>query len=352
MDMSKRSLFLALSIISMSILSIISCWNMDVNAAGPPEISIQLHQASQVASVAPGNNTPLVFTGIVQVTVIWSPRIQYIEVVLSYDAGGWTVSGTTILLLTQENESIPFSCTVIVPSGTSSTTIGEFTVSGTWRYEPGVLSGDIDPAIAMIHIDRFFSHELSSTEEYSMIGREDAGICRVKLRNLGNGNDSIRIGIANQDELSRARITSSMSGDALYLEEGETKVVDIAISTSRAAVGTYEIELESFSQEAEAYGKVSEPSSIVIEFMVVSESPSQEEPPIEEEDPPIDDEDPPEEEEEMPELDPDPQKDYEPYVPGEGGSFGPVLIVAIVIAALIVIAIPVTIAIVVFRKRR
>ncbi|MDG6224940.1 MAG: hypothetical protein QCI82_05435 [Candidatus Thermoplasmatota archaeon] len=69
--------------------------------------------------------------------------------------------------------------------------------------------------------------------------------------------------------------------------------------------------------------------------------------------PPTQDEDSPEEEDEdLPPDGPGPQKEYEPYVPGEGGSFGPVLIVAVVIVALIVIAIPLTIAIVLFRKRR
>ena len=315
------------------------------NGVGGAAVTIQLDQTEQTVNVEPGSSGVLLFTGNVSAQVPWSPRIQYLLVNLNYEANDWATSGTSVVIFTREDTLMPFTCTVKVPPMTSHHEVGTLIVSGTWAYQPGIGSGEVNPVQAVIIIEQFFSHYLSYGSEYLEMEKEDVSNLSVNVHNQGNGRDRIAIEIANEAELSRYGIYTEIPENVTSVREGGTSVAEIMVETRFARIGGYQIMIHSWSHAAEL--KQAEPRhyNLSVEIRIVDQRSPQE-------DPPIDDEDPPEEEEEMPELDPDPQKDYEPYVPGEGGSFGPVLIVAVVIAALIVIATPLTIAIVVFRKRR
>ncbi|MDG6225444.1 MAG: hypothetical protein QCI82_08015 [Candidatus Thermoplasmatota archaeon] len=162
---------------------------------GDPEIEIVLYQSEMWCDVEPGQRSVMEFTGEVNADITFSPRVQYLLVSMDYYAEGWPTSGTSVVMFTRADSTMPFSCTVKVPHETTSSFIGTLKVSGRWSYQPGTSSGDVDPAYASIRILPYSGPVLETTKRNMTAQPLKDLEFEMSLRNGGNAVDNITLTI-------------------------------------------------------------------------------------------------------------------------------------------------------------
>ena len=274
-----------------------------VDGVGEPNITIRLANTKATARVAPGQDGIAVFTGTVEASAPWSPTIQRIVVTLQADAGGWAVTNPAPLQFTKHKTSQPFSITVQVPIGTSSGGAYNLIISGTWEYDPGVNSGEVDPVTAIIYVEQYYRLELYCDESSKEAEVGDRVEYFVEIINTGNGADRAKVEVTNTDELRDEGIRPIMSNSEFAIDENASEIVVIVVEVSASTrLDTYYIDLIAYSLDAEEFGISSESGECTLFLYVVREKTEVEEPEPEEPEP----EEPPAEE---PETEPEPKQE-------------------------------------------
>ena len=263
-DRGARASILVLIILVLGSLIVFIPKETSVDAVGGAAVTIQLHQTQQVVQVAPGQPGVLMFTGEIRAQVPWSPRIQYLLVSLTYEASGWATSGTSVVIFTRADNTMPFTCTVKVPPMTSHQVVGTLNVIGRWNYQPGITGGPVNPVQAIIIVDQFYQFSVGCEKPYLQVSPGDSLGFRMRLINEGNSIDRLRMEITNLAELNQKGWTVQLSQDQFQVPEVQERVVTVSVTTPVKTIiwknDVDMIRLRVVSSQAEQLGKVSYPS--------------------------------------------------------------------------------------------
>jgi hypothetical protein len=253
--MRVRGLFAVLGIIiSITVVSLIH--TPPVSGVGEPDIEITLATKSVTAFVAPGQEGLVSFTGDVSTDAPWSPNIQYFIVELTAEAGGWGVSTPSPLIFSKETVVQPFRITVQVPSETSSSVMAELIVGGTWNYDPGVMSGDVEPARGIIYIQQYYSIGLSCDDSIIECPRAKTSDMDILVRNDGNGPDKIHPEVENADDLREDDISARFPTDVTDVPEKQERPLSLLLTKgSNTMRGEYSATVEGYSVNAARLGQ-------------------------------------------------------------------------------------------------
>jgi hypothetical protein len=241
-----------------------------VEGVGEPDIIIQIAQPKQTVYVAPGQDGIVTFTGTVFAEIPYDPSIQYLIVQLHANAGGWPVSNPPALTFSRAQKQQSFTISVQVPIGTSSGGSYQLEVGGTWHYSPGVMSGEVDPAHAIIVIDQYYDYDLGSEDLFNEALRGEVIKPVIDVRNAGNGNDEISLEIVNTNDLYGSGIEALFSDDTVVVTENETVGITLFVKCGESMhKGSYPIEIKAHSAIAEERGEICPTETLTIYVDVV-----------------------------------------------------------------------------------
>lgn len=258
----RVSIFLILVLMLGSIFIYLPREKDEADAVGAPAIRIVLAQTKQTAYVAPGQDGVVTFTGYVTASIPWSPNIQYLQVTLTAEAGGWAVSVPPALTFNKATKQQDFQLAVQVPVETSQKTQGQLSISGRWRYSPGSLGGTIDPATAIIVVKQYYQFSVGCDKPYRQVGPGSSLGFQIRLINEGNAADQLRVEISNLDKLANQGWTVQLSQDKFSVPEKQEKVLTVSVTTPvewnvwKNKVDT--IRLRIVSAQAERLGDISD----------------------------------------------------------------------------------------------
>ncbi|MFW3146881.1 MAG: choice-of-anchor T family protein [Thermoplasmatota archaeon] len=259
---ARVSTFLMILLFLGSIFIILPKQGDEAEAVGAPVITIQLAQAKQTAYVAPGQDGIVTFTGTVFAQIPWSPNIQYLQVNLQAEAGGWPVSVPPALTFSRAQKQQSFTVSVQVPPETSKANTGQLSVSGRWSYSPGLGGGTIPASTAIITIDQYYQFSIGCEKPYQQVTPGSSLGFKIRLMNEGNANDQLRVEVTNQDKLNNDGWTIQLSQNKFQVLEKQEQSLTISVTTPvewniwKNKVTTIRIKV--MSQQAEGLGKVSD----------------------------------------------------------------------------------------------
>ncbi|MGA1792953.1 MAG: choice-of-anchor T family protein [Thermoplasmatota archaeon] len=215
-----------LSVILMPLVS------LPVDSVCPPGITITIAQPKQTAYVAPGQDCIVTFTGTVEAQVPWESHFQYLVVQLSPVAECWPTSNPPSLIFTRQTRIKTFSVDVYIPTGTSRSYQGQFSMGGTWRFQNTTKGGTLYTATAIILVEQYHQIEMGSPERYIKIEQGDSLRTYVKIENQGNGNERLKAGIHNPKELASKGWKIDLTPDRMTVEEGNSTMLSLELSSS------------------------------------------------------------------------------------------------------------------------
>lgn len=230
MRRSLLALFTALVIILFSpIVNGASGEKPQTPMAGAPNISIVLDQDEVTATVEPGDDGRIRFTGTVYCELPPStPPGQYCVVTLTADAGGWPVSNPPSMAFSRTYEQEDFYLDIQIPIETSQMTQGQLSVSGRWSYSPGAGGGTIPPATAIINVGAYSRPFLESDSKNNTFPVGKWAEIPIDVTNVGNANDDIALEITNIPDGIEAYLLT----DEIHVPEKQTKVIKMKVRQS------------------------------------------------------------------------------------------------------------------------
>ncbi|MFO8050655.1 MAG: choice-of-anchor T family protein [Thermoplasmatota archaeon] len=263
----------------MAVSSLLIICTDDTHAIGAPAITVELDQAKIYASCSPDEGDNVTFRGNVTVVMPWNPEPQSLIVELEVDAGNFSASEIPQMVFDKNTTTLPFSFDVMVPSATRADISHDVSVAGEWSYDPGVLTGNIDPTNAIIVVETYFLHDLIPPEGLFEFERAELHTHHFLVENLGNSRDNIVLEIMNSEELDDDGLFVEPQGP-LLIQYGEVSEYPMEISIDPdTRTGTYTIEGRIYSAYAQSSGMSLEYSEASLDIYVIQES--QEEPPEE-----------------------------------------------------------------------
>lgn len=236
----------------------------EAEAIGNPICTITIDQPSQTAQVAPGQDGIVTFTGSVNCQLMVNTGIEQVLVSLTAEAQGWVTSLTpSTMAFTKQETDIPFTCAVKVPPRTSHQLSGEVTISGRARVIPGKpLYTNIDPVKAAIYVKQFYKFQVECSKPFLEISPGDMFSFQLKIRNVGNDQDTIMINLDPKVEKALIDLgwAIQFSQTQYIIDEGADQVVKISITPAQEwnvwknKVQT--IKLKIFSYQAMSLGEI------------------------------------------------------------------------------------------------
>ena len=194
--------------------------------------TISLDQSQQTAQVAPGQSGIVTFTGTVTTDMTIDSTTQKVLVSLTSSAGGWATSVTpSTMAFSRQLTSGAFSISVKVPPRTSHTITTTLIVGGTYQNIPG-LGNTIKETTAMINVKQFYKFQVECSKPFLEVDPGDQFVFQLKIRNMGNDQDTIRI---NQDPITEKKLNDMgwavmLSQTDIILDEGTDQVVKISVT--------------------------------------------------------------------------------------------------------------------------
>ncbi len=210
-----------------------------------PTVSIALQEPSQTAHVGPGDTGVVTFNGVVE--VICNPLTRVVVSLYSEDTWGSSVVSPSSLVFSISGEQ-SFTVSVQAPLGESCNTCGTVMVTGRWVMYPGTLGGSCNPsggATGRIDIGQYHKYSFSSPKTNTQTSPGGRVEFELSIKNEGNGDDTVNLGVNNADELTTNGLHVTFSTTTLAIPLGENMYVNIFVSTySTTTGGTHEIKIE------------------------------------------------------------------------------------------------------------
>jgi len=208
---------------------------LPVNSVCPssPGVTITIAQPKQIANVAPGHDGIVTFTGNVEAQVPWKPNSHYLVVHLSPDANGWPTSKPPPLIFTRQTKMKTFSVDVYVPTGTSGSYQGQFSMGGTWRFQNTTIGGTLYFATAIILVQQYHLVVLETPKRYIQVEPGQRLRTQVELENRGNGNEEFSVGIKNRGELENRGWKIDLTPEDIAIDERNSTRLDLELSSSK-----------------------------------------------------------------------------------------------------------------------
>jgi len=197
-----------------------------------PGVTITIAQPKQTVNVAPGQDGIVTFTGTVMAQIPWEPKFQYLVVQLSPDADGWPTSRPPPLIFTRQVKMKIFSVDVYVPTGTSRSYHGQFSMGGKWRFQNTTIGGTLYPATAIIVVQQYDMVVLDSPERYIKIEQGQSLHTHVKVENRGNADEHLWARINNRKELESKGWKIDLTPDKMAVQEKNSTLLELDLSSS------------------------------------------------------------------------------------------------------------------------
>jgi len=175
------------------------------DAVGEVGVSIIMDPLPAVCHVGPGSDRIVTLTGTIQATEPLDIQAQFAVIELSVDCGSWFVTDIAPIVLYSSSREARFSFSIQIPKGTPFETGSPqdrvFSVTGTWRYEPGSLSGPVQPADFIIDVEQYYLFSIKCRTPNISTSPGGEFDLDLEIENQGNGDDRIVIDILNKDML-------------------------------------------------------------------------------------------------------------------------------------------------------
>lgn len=195
-------------------------------------VTVGLDQAEATALVAPGQKGVVTFTGTVHCTMPIDPAVQTVLVSLQANAGGWAWSLTpSTMVFDRQVKDAVFTVSVRVPPRTPHIVTQQLTIDGRWYNKPGILSGPVFPATAMINVRQFYKFQLECPKPFVEISPGDQLTFQLRIKNEGNDQDTIRLGLDPKTEknLDSMGWAVMLPASEYIIDAGSEQVVKITV---------------------------------------------------------------------------------------------------------------------------
>jgi hypothetical protein len=142
-------------------------------------------------------------------------------------------------------------------------TVGNVEVDGTWTMYPSTVSGDCDSVEGRIEVRQFFDYEIKADTILKETTQGDDAKFSFNIKNAGNGNDMITMGIRNSEQLNDLamgirnseqlndlgfKVTLSTSRFSLTPNQNEVMYVHVEAPDNKRIRGEYSIMIEIASE--------------------------------------------------------------------------------------------------------
>lgn len=217
---------LSVSFIIIVILSI--CISGTVQAM--PYGWIGMNQSMQTAYVTGTENATVLFTGYVDMNYISSASNETYILRFSSEAGDWNtkIIPQEMSYNTTAVDNPTFQVFVIVPSRTSSSDTRELVITVGVENELGQIFRQ--ETKALINVRQYYNFSLETPKPEITVVEGDQFIFLVKVTNLGNGQDTIRLEIRNRAELEKKWVACMLSTTDIILDEENDSVAKISVT--------------------------------------------------------------------------------------------------------------------------
>jgi hypothetical protein len=204
----------------------------ETEAVGSATVTVGLDQAEQTAMVAPGQKGIVTFTGTVHCTVPVDINAQKVLVSLQATAGGWPWSLTpSTMVFDRQVKDAVFTVSVRVPPRTPHIITQQLTVDGKWYIKPGILSGPVFPATAMINVRQFYKFQLECPKPFIEVSPGDRLTFQLTIKNEGNEQDTIRLSLDPKTEknLNDMGWAVMLPASEYVIDAGSEEVIRITV---------------------------------------------------------------------------------------------------------------------------
>ncbi|MDG6225291.1 MAG: hypothetical protein QCI82_07230 [Candidatus Thermoplasmatota archaeon] len=235
MGPSSRSTTLLMIAAILSLLAA-SFLHEEADAIGEVAVSIIMDPMPAIASVGPGWDGVVTYTGTIVATEPIDVQAQFAIVELWVDAGIFEVTEIAPIVLFSSTREARFSFSLQVPPGhpcTELTDIDEqvFSVNGRWRYEPGSITGDVISQTFILDIDQYYLYRVESPRAYMQTAPGSELLLQIKVINEGNGDDRIALDLVNKEMLESNGWTVQYQISSFTLNYTEERTITFRVTT-------------------------------------------------------------------------------------------------------------------------
>ncbi|MCK5774180.1 MAG: hypothetical protein KAH57_10370 [Thermoplasmata archaeon] len=229
------------------------------NVIGPmiiPSVSVSIVNETFKAHVSPDDDGIVRISGTVGVNDQWMEEYGDLKIDLAIFGTEWNYTITDDIVLTEESPSHEIEIDIYVPIGMSlfESTV---TIGGFWLSEKGDQTGIINSDEVFINTVHYYRFSLVAENNKIMISEGESVGFRCRIINEGNGDDRVKVNIANHEELALNGLSVSLSQDKYQLEEDSERVLHVAVTVDAGIyIGYQIIQIEAYSAQAESLGDI------------------------------------------------------------------------------------------------
>lgn len=207
----------------------------EADALGELRVTIEMDSYEPNVDVDPQRGGIITYTGSIRTVQVNDPDFQLANVFLEANcSAGWRVTEIPVLTLTRGTSVRQFSVSVFVPQlykASEIDTIHTLTIKGNWAYDPGILTGDIDPTNVFLHVNQVYQYTIKCNPGYIHTSPGGEFIIDLEITNEGNGDDEVEISIDRRDRMEDNGWAFVFSQTQFILPYDETIIVPVRVTT-------------------------------------------------------------------------------------------------------------------------
>ncbi|MFW3146201.1 MAG: choice-of-anchor T family protein [Thermoplasmatota archaeon] len=176
------------------------------------------------------------FTGSVFADLPLDIDAQYVIVNLEADAGGWETTEIPEIIIARLPSSVPFSVSVIVPKNTSTSGLeasNSLKITGSWSYEPGLLTGTIEPVESFIFVQQFYQYRVTCSDTFIQTSPGGEFDLVLEIYNEGNGDDEITFDLERKEHMENNGWAFIYDQTKWTIPKGGSVKIPISVSTPK-----------------------------------------------------------------------------------------------------------------------
>ena len=204
------------------------------DAAGEIAVSVNIDGEDPKVEVGPGTDGVMTYTGTVAITQSVDVQWQTAVVELVVNSGTFQATEIPPIIIFTQSREARFAFSIQIPPGTPcSDILGDqvFSVTGTWSYEPGAVTGDVSPYDFVLDIEPYYLYRIESPQQYVQTSPGGEFGLDLVVANEGNTNDRIQIDLLNREDLDKAGWSVQYDVSTFPLLYGEEKTIELYVTT-------------------------------------------------------------------------------------------------------------------------
>lgn len=231
-------LWIIFTLVIASGLGLIAGVPGETDAAGGALVTVlpDAGNSALYAEVDPVRGGIVTFTGKVIVEQPVDIDAQYVSIQLVAEVEGWQVTQIPLMTSARLPAEIPFSVSTVVPQFTATSGLDAtktMSISGTWSYEPGLITGQVQPVEVFIYIKQFYQYSVRSPTPNIQTAPGGEFDLTLEIMNEGNGDDEFGIEIQNRERMEDNGWTFIFDQAKFNIPHGETLEVTFKVTTPK-----------------------------------------------------------------------------------------------------------------------